>query len=51
MTIVVLITERDGTNDHILEDFIVHPINDHQTDDELAASIKEIVQNRWDTDE
>lgn len=50
MTIVVLITERDGTNDHILEDFIVHPIVD-QTDDELAATIKAIVQSRWDTDE
>jgi hypothetical protein len=51
MTIHILIRERAGSDsDPILEDFVVHPLPS-QTDDEIAAIIKNIIANRWDTDE
>lgn len=51
MTIHVIITDREDPDDIMeLEDFIVHPLA-HQTDTEIAAIIKAIIESRWDTDE
>ena len=51
MTIHIIINDREDPDQiENLEDFIVHPLRS-QSDSELAAKIKAIIESRWDTDE
>lgn len=50
MTVHILIMDRD--TDEVLEDFIAHSMpGDEELTEELAAGIKESIQQHYDTDE